>query len=333
MTALTKYDVACAALAAAKNTDEVLHLRDTAEGMRAYAHQAKNRTLELDAAEIRLRAERRLGEMIQAQKATVGLNVGKRGDRGPRAAPRSDARPTLNDVGISKKLSSTAQKLAALPVDDFEAMIARWRDQIIRANTRVTVNLLRAAEIERRDAKLAAQTLTWPEGRWPVLLGDPPWRSNQPTSEWAAEQHYPTLLTAEICALPVSGIAADDAVLYLWTTIATMEQAIQVINAWGFEYRSNIVWDKGSIGLGALVRNRHEHLLIGLRGNLSPPAPADRPASVVFAPRAKHSAKPNEFYEIIEKAYPTMPKIELFARTPRAGWAAWGNEIPTEKAA
>ena len=153
-----------------------------------------------------------MGELIRAQKETVGLNVGKRGDRGPRAAPRSDTRPTLIDAGISKKLSSTAQKLAALPDDDFEGMIARWREHIVRANTRVTVNLLRAAEIERRDARLAAQTSPWPNGRWPVILADPPWQSRQP-GEWTPENHYPTMPLEEICALPVSDIAANDAVL------------------------------------------------------------------------------------------------------------------------
>ncbi|MCH9050103.1 MAG: hypothetical protein IIA72_03360 [Proteobacteria bacterium] len=213
-------------------------------------------------------------------------------------------------------------------------MIAGWREDIVRANTRVTTNLLRAGERARRDVKLGAQTLTWPEGRYPVIYADPPWRyDNHPTGDRAVENHYPTLCVEEICALPVSEIAADDAVLYLWATSPLLPYAFQVIEAWGFEYRSSMVWVKPSIGLGYWTRARHELLLIAKRGNFSPPAPAARPDSVVFAPRGKHSAKPHVLYEIIERSHPGLPKIELFCRTPRKGWAVWGNEVPEANAA
>ena len=131
MTQLIKYNAACQALAVAKQTDEVKDIRDKAEAMRAYAHQAKNRQMEIDATEIRIRAERRLGELIKAQKETVGLRAGARdiaerdGLRGSATELRKDI-PTLSDSGISKKLSSHAQKVASIPDDEFEDIVDDW---------------------------------------------------------------------------------------------------------------------------------------------------------------------------------------------------------------
>lgn len=148
--ALVNYNAACTALTVAKNTDEVKDIRDKAEAMRAYAHQAKNRQLEIDAAEIRIRAERRLGELIKAQKESVGLATGgehggKSAIDGTRAEP-SIKRPTLSEAGISKKLSSHAQKVANIPEDEFEGIVGDWRDTLQEANQRVTTNILAAAE-------------------------------------------------------------------------------------------------------------------------------------------------------------------------------------------
>jgi N6-adenosine-specific RNA methylase IME4 len=89
------------------------------------------------------------------------------------------------------------------------------------------------------------------------------------------------------------------------------------------------VWVKQAIAMGNYFRMQHELLLIGTRGNMQTPAPAARPSSIVRAPRAEHSAKPVEFYQIIESFYPKLPKIELFCRKARHGWAAWGNQIMT----
>ena len=148
---LVQYNAACMALAAAKSTDEVKGLRDKAEAMRAYAHQSKNRQLEIDAAEIRIRAERRLGELLIEQKATVGLNTGNAGAGRPEkggsvSEPPKDSRPTLADIGVDKKLSSHAQKVAAIPEAEFEGIVGQWRDAIETENERVTTNIIAAAE-------------------------------------------------------------------------------------------------------------------------------------------------------------------------------------------
>ena len=134
MNELTKYDAAKYALAEAKAVDEVKHIHDVSAAMKAYARQAKDKQMEIDASEIRIRAERRLGEMILEQKETVGLNEGRAGAGRPslggtQEEPPKDIRPTLADVGVSKKLSSRAQKLASIPEDDFENTLSEHREQ------------------------------------------------------------------------------------------------------------------------------------------------------------------------------------------------------------
>jgi len=328
---LVKYDPACKAISEAKSVDEAKEIHDRADAFRAYARQAKNKQLEVDAAEIRMRAEYRLGELIRAQKETVGLAKGSPGNQytGPVPNENRSTPPTLAEAGIDKKLSSRAQKLAAVPKDEFESMIGEWRGRVELENERVTTNLLRAGERARRDEDLSAKDLQWPEGRYPIIYADPPWRYEHPpigASNRSIENHYPTMTLEEICALPVPELAAENSVLYLWATAPKLAECFDVIDAWGFEYRTCMVWVKDRIGMGYHARNRHEILLIAKRGQIAPPQPSDRPDSVVEAKRAKHSAKPLQFYEIIERAYPRLPKVELFCRQPREGWAAWGNQ-------
>lgn len=161
-----------------------------------------------------------------------------------------------------------------------------------------------------------------------VILADPPWRYDWvPAKNRAVENHYPTMSLREIMDLPVAEIAAEGAILFLWATAPKLREALAVMDAWGFRYRTNAVWDKLKIGMGHYFRGRHEHLLIGRRGKIETPSTDVRPPSVIASPRGRHSAKPVEVHEIIERMYPDKRKIELFARRRRPGWAAWGNEL------
>jgi N6-adenosine-specific RNA methylase IME4 len=130
----------------------------------------------------------------------------------------------------------------------------------------------------------------------------------------------------EICALPVGGCATPDAVLYLWVTSPKLEEGLRVMREWGFSYRSCLVWVKDRIGMGYWARQRHELLLVGVRGNMPPPPTEARPDSVIEAPRGEHSVKPVAAYEMIERCFPGMPRLELFARRARDGWDRWGHE-------
>lgn len=165
-------------------------------------------------------------------------------------------------------------------------------------------------------------------GIYSIIYADPPWRYDfSKDSNDSIEHHYPTMSIEEICDLPINEIAYDDCVLFLWATNPKLEEAMQVINAWGFKYRTNMVWVKNSIGLGYYARQQHELLLIATKGNLPTPDPSDRISSVIESPREEHSKKPDVVYEIIEKMYPKYNKIELFARSRRDGWFVWGNQI------
>lgn len=169
MTSLVKYEAACRAIAEAKAVDEVKDIRDKADAMRIYAMQAKNKGLEIDAAEIRIRAERRLGEMIATQKATTGLNTGAAGAGVNQHTPTKEVRssvstaPKLSDVGVSKDLSSRAQKLAAVPEDEFEAEVAGWRERVQEEGRRVTTRLEESGERSLRKRARTIESTPLPE--------------------------------------------------------------------------------------------------------------------------------------------------------------------------
>lgn len=176
-----------------------------------------------------------------------------------------------------------------------------------------------------RDQNLPAAPAL-PEGPFGLVYADPPWQLGDPDSATAPDKHYPTMPLSEIKELQVP--AAKDAILFLWAVNCLLPQALQVMSAWGFECRTNLVWVKPSIGLGRWARNRHELLLVGVRGSFPSPEPEDCPDSVIEAARGRHSEKPLAFYELIERMYPLQSKLELFARSSRPGWTAWGNEAP-----
>jgi N6-adenosine-specific RNA methylase IME4 len=164
-------------------------------------------------------------------------------------------------------------------------------------------------------------------GKFPIIYADPPWRFDFPISDSRRiENQYPTQEIEDIYNLDVKSITTDDAILFLWTSTPFLKKGLRVLEEWGFEYRTSMVWVKPSIGLGQWVRQRHEYILIGVKGNIPIPKGSNKPDSVVEAPRQEHSKKPDVMYEIIEKMYPELPKVELFSRNQRAGWSSWGFE-------
>jgi N6-adenosine-specific RNA methylase IME4 len=158
-------------------------------------------------------------------------------------------------------------------------------------------------------------------GKFSVIIADPPWSYEHSASEnRVIENHYNTMSIEEIAALPVNEICTKTAVLFLWVTNPKLQEGLYVLNQWGFTYRTCMVWVKDRIGTGYWVRSRHELLLIGIKGKMPCPEESLRPASVIESKRRKHSEKPDKVYEIIEKMYPSLKKIELFARKKREGW-------------
>ena len=347
MTALLKYDAACRALAEASTIDEVKDIRDKAEAMRLYARQAKNTELEERAAVIRLRGERRLGEMLADAKEAGQLRPGH-----PRKKNGSDSEPLerikLEDYGIDKKLSSDAQRLAALSEEHFGSLELRIAESIRDRNVRAATSTLEKQQMRaNRERILGACQSALPTKKFGVIVADPEWRfepwSRATGMDRAADNHYPTSCTEVIAARDVPSIAAADCVLFLWATAPMLPHALLVMAAWGFDYKSQVIWQKCRpsgepfLGTGYWFRNAHELLLVGVKGNIPAPAMGTQEPSIIEAPVGKHSEKPEDFLQMIEDYFPTLPKIELNRRGPaRPGWSAWGFEAeqsPTENAA
>ena len=159
-----------------------------------------------------------------------------------------------------------------------------------------------------------------------VIYADPPWRYRHCASNnRKVENQYPTMALSEIKAFPVP--AARDSVLYLWVPSPKLGEGLEVMSAWGFDYRSSLVWDKERIGMGYWFRGQHELLVVGVKGVVSPPPQALRVSSVFREPRTAHSRKPDRIREMIARWFPDAAKIELFARRRYPGWEAWGNEL------
>jgi N6-adenosine-specific RNA methylase IME4 len=194
---------------------------------------------------------------------------------------------------------------------------------------------LTIAKQQRRtllEAELGARIFALPGKRYGAGLADPGWRfepySRITGMDRAADNHYATSPLEQIKALDVASIMAPDSVMFLWATVPMLPQALEVLVAWGFVYKSNITWAKDRVGTGYWSRNKHEHLLIGTRGRIPAPAPGTQWPSVIEAPVGRHSEKPAIFHEIVENYYATLPKIELYARAARHGWDCWGLEAP-----
>jgi N6-adenosine-specific RNA methylase IME4 len=171
------------------------------------------------------------------------------------------------------------------------------------------------------------------EGVYSLIYVDPPWKYEHPISDSRkVENQYPTELSTDLASIRVRGrripeLAHNDCVLLMWATSPKLAEAVTLMDAWGFSYRTNLVWVKDRIGMGYWFRQQHELLLLGVKGKPPVPLPGTQASSVFTAPRPdKHSEKPTGIYELIETTFPSYRKLELFARGERDGWDRWGNE-------
>ena len=163
------------------------------------------------------------------------------------------------------------------------------------------------------------------EVKFSVIYADPPWSYNNAGPQGGVGLKYPTMTDAEICSLQVP--AANDCVLYLWATMPRLPLALDVIKAWGFTYKTGACWDKLRLGVGYWFRGQHELLLVGVRGKVSPPKAEDRIRSIIRCASGQHSSKPDQVRDHIEKVFPNVPKLEMFARVAHLGWETFGNQV------
>jgi N6-adenosine-specific RNA methylase IME4 len=331
--ALVKLGDATRMLAEVRDAPSAKKLMDLAAAAEHFAKKAKLGQDAINyAAGIKLDAERQLGMYL---KQTPDAPRGGRPDLGPDSVPKSDT-PTLADLGISKKLSAEAQRLADLPDDTF---------QRVKAGEIKPMVALR----DQRRAELGERIAALPAGKFRVVYADPPWKygderggsataigGDASRSDSSAADKYPTMPTDKICEFTdetgrhVSDLAHADAVLFMWATFPLIEDAMRVIPAWGFKYKTAIVWHKQRSNVGNYHDASCELLMICTRGSC-PIEIDERVSQMQSIARGRHSAKPEEFRALIDRLYPSGPAVELFRRgepikTDIRTWTVWGNE-------
>ena len=223
-------------------------------------------------------------------------------------------------------------EIAYLPEQTQDLLLDKAEPEAPDKRPRMTTREMRKAA---REATPTPPPPNFPKGTYRVIYADPPWKYNdERTLEFesgAALNEYDLMTVGEICALrdikgrTVRDLSQPSCVLFLWATSPLIPDAMAVMSAWGFRYKSTFVWDKVRTYNGHYNAVGHELLLIGTRGSCTPDTDTLQD-SVVTVERTAHSKKPEEFYGIIEAMYTDGPYIELFARNSRKGWDSWGNQ-------
>ena len=295
--------------------DEIKLIRDKTEAYRYALIQAKQSPEYIrKAEEIKLRAERRAGELLKDQ-------VREPGETNKKIISQATILcPTLPDLNITPNQSANWQKIAGIPEETFEEYLHTSKEITTSGAIRI------AQKTERENIPTPALL----KGKYNIIYADPPWqyweggRKNQ-------SQHYSTMTFDEIAKIPVQELSADNCILFLWATRVILPEAIMLIKEWGFNYSTvGFVWVKSkkdgtgfAIGLGDWTRANAEYCLIGLKGTI---ARKDKAISeIIYLPREQHSRKPAIVRELITQLVGNLPRIELFATEKTKGWETWGK--------
>ena len=235
-------------------------------------------------------------------------------------------------TALGERLEMFADLIGGTPIEDNQSELQRLAKmddakivdilELVGSGNAGSVAQANRALIERQRQ----ESPPLPEGKYRVIYADPPWQYDNSGFDQSAAEHYRTMPTDEICELPVPALVADECVLFLWVTNTFLQDGLDVLKAWGFDYKTNLVWvkDRGP-GIGWFVRTTHELLLIGTKGQGV--HPREKPNSVIVAEVSRHSKKPDQVYGMIERMY-EGPYIELFARQQHSDqWDVWGNEV------
>ena len=333
---LAKLRQATQLLSECRTLQEVRQVHDLAEAAHRYAEvHALGLEANNYAVEIKLRAERLMGQMLAKMPRHPGgrphTKTGTPVGTGLVIPPCF----RLQDLGVSKKPSACYQALARIPEPTFDAYLAKTQADggalTSAALFRLTTTLARQGHhAEVADAVNGPamvedlQTLVDAGCRFPTIYADPPWPYRNQATRAATSHHYATLSLKALAALPVRHLVADNAHLHLWATNAFVDEAIDLLRARGFAYRTSFVWAKPQLGLGNYWRNATELLLFGLRGRL--PFRDHRIRNWIEEKRGRHSAKPEPVRTLIERVSPG-PYLELFGRRAVPGWTVFGNQI------
>ena len=276
--------------------------------------------------------ERKPGDEKRANSAVAVANETGRSA----SAVERDARRVRNIadiasvIGTSMDAGTELDALASLPEDKQRELIEK-----AKAGEKVSARTeLKKHQRAEKERTLGEKQRDLPTGKYSVILADCPWAfktHSDAGKDRSPEAHYPTMSLEDIMDLPVGDLAESNSVLFMWATVPMLPEALATMSVWGFTYKSHFCWVKDRLGLGYWCRNQHELLLIGTRGQVIAPAPGSQFPSVISAPVGRHSEKPEDFYRIIESYFPTVSRIELFARNGRENWYSWGNQAPEQE--
>ena len=247
-----------------------------------------------------------------------------------------ELKAVVNKLGFSYQEGA---RIASLPIPE--------QQRIVNQGTWLRAVKLHEVRTQQRGEREAFEAQPFPPEEYDVILADPPWFYAKDNGMFRPNPafHYPTMKDEELAALPVCELAKPNAMLFMWATGLTLVRALELMKAWGFEYVTSGVWVKtrgeNSMelshipGLGPMLMT-HEYVLIGRKGK-GLGKTHHQPRSVFFAQggagagkKVPHSRKPEMVYEWVEKMWPSTRKIELFARSQRDGWKAWGYEAPKQ---
>jgi N6-adenosine-specific RNA methylase IME4 len=236
--------------------------------------------------------------------------------------------PALSNAAHARFLPRSWTTLHELSKAEPEALEQHFSEGRIHPDMerKEAIQLVKATTNGHGAVTILAAPQPIPVGQFRTVVADPPWEYENSATRGSAENHYRTMSLGEIAALgeQLESKLGDSAHLYLWATSSFLRDAFDISEAWGFNYKTTLVWVKPQIGLGNYFRARTEYVLFCTKGNQ--PTQDRALSNVIEAPRAEHSAKPPEFYQLVEQASPG-PFLELFARTQRAGWECWGDEL------
>ena len=329
MNELIKWNKARQAIVEAKTVDEVKVIKDKAEAMRAYAKQVgESLEVQNDICEIKLRAERRMGEMLKEMPKSKG---GEQHHKEPTGNIVSPVQPTLQDMGIEKHESARYQKIADLSEEKFEEIIKETKQEEKELTEALMLKTAKKIEFESKINKqkdaIEKGDVVGVKGEYEIIVVDPPWHYDDRDKPGRGICNYPSMKQNELMKLNLP--SASNCVLWLWTTNSFMKDALELLDVWGFESKTILTWYKGNSGMGNYLRNVTEHCILATRGSVLKEGIIhnnNKFSTFLEEKKTKHSAKPEAFYKMIDEIC-VGRKLNYFARKKRKGWDVYGDEV------
>ena len=320
-TQLIHFDTARRELEFARSIDEVKVIRDQAEAIRQYIKQQKGSfEMQNHAAEIKLRAERRAGEMLkEIERVTPQEAVSH--------SMMEHDTPSYTEILKQNEIAPVTahrwQIEAEIPEERFEQFIAETKAAADELTSRAALGI--ALKIKHEERKKASIEAIMPNGLFQIIVIDPPWPYEQ--SEYNAYSHrvanpYFSMSIENIMAFDFP--SDENSTLWLWATNSFLHDAFHILEAWGFEYKTMLTWFKQKTGVGNYLRGQTEHCLLAIRGN--PIFTHVAQGTALIAKAGANSEKPDAFYELVESLCPGN-KLDVFGRKKRDGWEVYGDQL------